>query len=296
MNKNDFLNQYFISRNKLLKIILVLLISIFIISTFLSNFKNNEVIIGKIKIEGLIKDKFQLLEEIKKIEDNKNIQGLLVIVNSPGGTFVSSKEIFNAIDKISNNIPTAVYMREVATSGAYLASLGANQIFLNEATITGSVGVILQTVEFTDLFKMVGINPLVVKSGELKAVPNPLEKINDEKLEYINDIVGQMQKEFLRIVKEKRNITEETVQMISDGRIFTGLIAKSLNLVDEVGVEDDAITWIKKKGNLDDNVKVIDFDGEENIFKFLNLKIIEKIKKLELSLNDGILAVWVPGL
>ncbi|MBC10623.1 MAG: signal peptide peptidase SppA [Rickettsiales bacterium] len=296
MNKNDFLNQYFISRNKLLKIILVLLISIFIISTFLSNFKNNEVIIGKIKIEGLIKDKFYLLEEIKKIEDNKNIQGLLVIVNSPGGTFVSSKEIFNAIDKISNNIPTAVYMREVATSGAYLASLGANQIFLNEATITGSVGVILQTVEFTDLFKMVGINPLVVKSGELKAVPNPLEKINDEKLEYINDIVGQMQKEFLRIVKEKRNITEETVQMISDGRIFTGLIAKSLNLVDEVGVEDDAITWIKKKGNLDDNVKVIDFDGEDNIFKFLNLKIIEKIKKLELSLNDGILAVWVPGL
>jgi len=296
MNKNDFLNQYFISRNKLLKIILVLLISIFIISTFLSNFKNNEVIIGKIKIEGLIKDKFQLLEEIKKIEDNKNIQGLLVIVNSPGGTFVSSKEIFNAIDKISNNIPTAVYMREVATSGAYLASLGANQIFLNEATITGSVGVILQTVEFTDLFKMVGINPLVVKSGELKAVPNPLEKINDEKLEYINDIIGQMQKEFLRIVKEKRKITEETVQMISDGRIFTGLIAKSLNLVDEVGVEDDAITWIKKKGNLDDNVKVIDFDGEENIFKFLNLKIIEKIKKLELSLNDGILAVWVPGL
>ena len=296
MNKNDFLNQYFISRNKLLKIILVLLISIFIISTFLSNFKNNEVIIGKIKIEGLIKDKFQLLEEIKKIEDNKNIQGLLVIVNSPGGTFVSSKEIFNAIDKISNNIPTAVYMREVATSGAYLASLGANQIFLNEATITGSVGVILQTVEFTDLFKMVGINPLVVKSGELKAVPNPLEKINDEKLEYINDIIGQMQKEFLRIVKEKRNITEETVQMISDGRIFTGLIAKSLNLVDEIGVEDDAITWIKKKGNLDDNVKVIDFDGEENIFRFLNLKIIEKIKKLELSLNDGILAVWVPGL
>ena len=84
--------------------------------------------------------------------------------------------------------------------------------------------------------------------------------------------------------------------MISDGRIFTGLIAKSLNLVDEVGVEDDAITWIKKKGNLDDNVKVIDFDGEENIFRFLNLKIIEKIKKLELSLNDGILAVWVPGL
>ena len=219
-----------------------------------------------------------------------------MIVNSPGGTFVSSKEIFNAIDKISNNIPTAVYMREVATSGAYLASLGADQIFLNEATITGSVGVILQTVEFTDLFKMVGINPLVVKSGELKAVPNPLEKINDEKLEYINDIVGQMQKEFLRIVKEKRNITEETVQMISDGRIFTGLIAKSLNLVDEVGVEDDAITWIKKKGNLDDNVKVIDFDGEENIFKSLNLKIIEKIKKLELSLNDGILAVWVPGL
>ena len=96
------------------------------------------------------------------INKNENIKGLLVVVNSPGGTFVSSKEVYDTLEKISKKIPTSVYMREIATSGAYLASLGVDKIFANNGTITGSIGVILQTAELTSLLEKLGIASLLV--------------------------------------------------------------------------------------------------------------------------------------
>ena len=170
-------------------------------------------------------------------------------------------------------------MREIATSGAYLAALGANKIFLSEGTITGSIGVILQTADFTNLLEKLGINPLVVKSGDLKAVPNPIEKIDEKKLSYINKIISQMQSQFLETVKKTRNINEQTIELISDGRIFTGNQAKKLNLVDELGFENDALDWIKNEAGLDNNVKVIDFDNDNNIFSTINLDILKKKDK-----------------
>ena len=138
-------------------------------------------------------------------------------------------------------------MKEVATSGAYLVSLGADQIFANTGTITGSVGVILQTADISILLDKIGINPLVIKSGDLKAVPNPLEKSNEYQINYVKDIVIIMQKEFSKIVKLEREISAENFLKINDGRIFTGSQAKEINLIDEIGVEDDAIEWLKKK-------------------------------------------------
>ena len=90
----------------------------------------------------------------------------MITVNSPGGTFVSSKEIFDSIMNISNKIPTAVYMKEMATSGGYLVSLGADKIFSNYGTITGSIGVVLQTADLSKLLDKLGINPIVVKKGK----------------------------------------------------------------------------------------------------------------------------------
>mgnify|MGYP001345094445 CR=1 FL=1 len=297
MKKNDFLNQYLSSRKSLIKKTLITFLFLFILSFILFNKKHDSPFVGKISLEGIIKDKFEILEEIENIQNNENAKGLLIIVNSPGGTFVSSKEVYNAIEEISKKIPTAVYMREIATSGAYLAALGANRIFLSEGTITGSIGVILQTADFTNLLEKLGINPLVVKSGDLKAVPNPIEKIDEKKLSYINKIISQMQSQFLETVKKTRNINEQTIELISDGRIFTGNQAKKLNLVDELGFENDALDWIKNEAGLDNNVKVIDFDDDNNIFSTINLDILrKKINGFDLSFNNGILAIWVPGL
>ena len=103
-----------------------------------------------------------------------------------------------------------------------------------------------------------------------------------------------MQKEFSKIVKLEREISAENFLKINDGRIFTGSQAKEINLIDEIGVEDDAIEWLKKKAGLDDKVKIIDYVERSNFFDMLDLKFLKKISNMELKLTDGILAIWTP--
>ena len=149
MKKNDSLVHYFLKRKSFIKKSLIFSFIFSILSFIFYSFE--KPFIAKLSIEGIINTESQFLDELKKIDENPNFKGLLVIINSPGGTFVSSKEIYDSLKFLNKKIPVAVYMKEVATSGAYMVSLGANKIFANSGTITGSVGVILQTAEITGL-------------------------------------------------------------------------------------------------------------------------------------------------
>ena len=293
--KNDFLIQYFEKRkSKILKLFLFSLLFFFLF--FLFNKKQtSKNFVGKIHLEGIINDKSELIKQLNDISQNKNIKGLLIIVNSPGGTFVSSKEIHDSLEKISMKIPTSAYMKEMGTSGAYLASLGVQKIFANQGTITGSVGVILQTAQLTSLMEKIGVKPIVIKSGELKATPNPLEKIDEEKIAYLKKIIGQLQNEFIDIVQQKRNLDQITIREISSGRIFTSKQALELNLIDFIGNESDALDWIKKEGNLDQKIDVIELDKKKSLYNMLNKTFFKNsLKPFNLNLNNGILAIWTP--
>ena len=297
MKRNDSLIEYFKKRKK--KISFFLGVSFLIsILVFLSDSKfTQKEIIAKIKLEGIINDKRDFIDRLENITDNENIKGLLVVVNSPGGTFVSSKEVYDALEKISKNIPTSVYMRELATSGAYLASLGVDKIFANNGTITGSIGVILQTAELTTLLEKVGVRPIIIKSGELKAVPNPLENLEEENLLYMKKIIERLQEEFIELVEKKRNLGIEAKNKIADGRIFTSKQAKALNLIDSVGSESDAIEWIKSEGNLGDEVDILELDSVKSLVDLLKLSVLKKsFNYFNLNLNNGILAIWTPGI
>ena len=297
MKKNDFLIHHFEKRKSLiLKYLILFLLLTSLFWSFHSNKKNTDFI-AKVHLDGVISDRFDVLEKLDEIYENENLKGLLLITNSPGGTFVSSKEIFDSLKKISEKVPTTTYIREVGTSGAYLASLGTEKIFVNNGTITGSIGVILQSADLTSLLENLGIQPVIVKSGELKTVPNPLEKIDDEKLKYMNNIINQMQNQFVNLVKERRNLNQSSMELISDGRIFTGEEAKKINLVDFIGNERDAINWIKNEGNLEENIEIIEFNNNENFLNFLNSSLLKKtFKTFNLNINSGILAIWMPGL
>ena len=295
MKKNDFLIQYFEKRkSKILKLFLFSLLVFFLFFLF-NNKLTPKNFVGKIHLEGIINDKSELIKQLNDISQNKNIKGLLIIVNSPGGTFVSSKEIHDSLEKISMKIPTSAYMKEMGTSGAYLASLGVQKIFANQGTITGSVGVILQTAQLTSLMEKIGVKPIVIKSGELKATPNPLEKIDEEKIAYLKKIIGQLQNEFIDIVQQKRNLDQITIREISSGRIFTSKQALELNLIDFIGNESDALDWIKKEGNLDQKIDVIELDKKNSLYNMLNTTFFKNsLKPFNLNLNNGILAIWTP--
>ena len=294
MKKNESLAQYFlVKKSQIIKFFILVILFFSTAIVINQNYKKNPFI-AKIYLEGMITSESNLVEKIDQLKQKQNLKGILLTINSPGGTFVSSKEIYDTIKFFDEKIPVAIYMKEVATSGAYLVSLGADQIFANTGTITGSVGVILQTADISVLLNKIGVSPLVIKSGDLKAIPNPLEKTNDEQIKYIKNVVLLMQEEFNKIVKLERELTWDNLKKISDGRIFTGNQAKEINLIDEIGAENDAIDWIKKKAGLDDNIKIIDYAREDSFFDFLNLKFLKNFNDMNVKLNDGILAIWTP--
>ena len=294
MKRNESLAQYFLGKKSQIIKFFILVILFFTTAIVINQNYKKKPFIAKIYLEGMITSESNLVEKIDQLKQKQNLKGILLTINSPGGTFVSSKEIYDTLKFFDKKIPVAIYMKEVATSGAYLVSLGADQIFANTGTITGSVGVILQTADISVLLNKIGVSPLVIKSGDLKAIPNPLEKTNDEQIKYIKNVVLLMQEEFSKIVKLERELTWDNLEKINDGRIFTGNQAKEINLIDEIGAENDAIDWIKKKAGLDDNIKIIDYAKEDSFFDFLNLKFLKKFNDMNVKLNDGILAIWTP--
>ena len=297
MKRNDILENYLSKKSVAIKRFAVALISIIVIFSFFLFSSKSKDFIATISIEGVINNPVDTLEELENINKSSNAKALLVNINSPGGTFVSSKEIYDKIKEISKKVPVVTYMREMATSGGYLVSLASQKIFSNIGTITGSVGVILQTAEITTLLKKIGINPIVIKSGDLKATPNPLEGVSEKDSEYLNDIIKSMQLEFLNLLSENRDIESETLRVISDGRIFTGKQAKELNLVDFIGSKNDAIQWLKDEAKLPSDIDIIDFSKENKYEKLINMRLFDKnFNFLKNNIYNGFLAIWDPKL
>ena len=297
MKPNDFLEQFYTRRQSIIKRLLIIVIVILLTVTASLQFRQKENFIAKITVEGIIKDRNDILEQLKDLDNDQNVKGLITIINSPGGTYVGSKEIHESIKKLSKKIPTVAYMREMATSGGYLVSLSSDRIFGNEGTITGSIGVILQTADISQLLGKLGINPVIIKSGDLKAVPNPAEEIDEKKLNYLKDIIKKMQTEFLNLVKKNRDISSSTLDLVSDGRIVTGKQAKDLKLIDAVGTENDALSWLKKEAGLDDDVRVKDLSIQSEITELLNFSFLKKkINYLNQNFYNGFIAIWTPGI
>ena len=297
MKPNDFLEQFYTRRQSIIKRLLIIVIVILLTVTASLQFRQKENFIAKITVEGIIKDRNDILEQLKDLDNDQNVKGLITIINSPGGTYVGSKEIHESIKNLSKKIPTVAYMREMATSGGYLVSLSSDRIFGNEGTITGSIGVILQTADISQLLGKLGINPVIIKSGDLKAVPNPAEEIDEKKLNYLKDVIKKMQTEFLNLVKKSRDISSSTLDLVSDGRIVTGKQAKDLKLIDAVGTENDAISWLKKEAGLDDKVKVKDLSVQSEITELLNFSFLKKkINYLNQNFYNGFIAIWTPGI
>ena len=297
MKKNDFLDRFYSKRQSTIKRLLFIAVVVMLIVTGLLQFQQKENFIAKITVEGIIKDRNDILEQLKNLDNDQNVKGLLTIINSPGGTYVGSKEIHESIKNLSKKIPTVAYMREMATSGGYLVSLSSDRIFGNEATITGSIGVILQTANISQLLDKLGINPIIIKSGDLKAVPNPAEEIDENKLDYLKDVIQKMQTEFLDLVKKSRNISSSTLELVSDGRIVIGKQAKDLKLIDAVGTENDALSWLKKEAGVDDDVRVKDLSIQGDLTKVLNLNFLKKkINYFNQNFYNGFVAIWAPGI
>ena len=201
---------------------ILIVVAIFFFVILISDNRYKKPHIAKVTIDNIITQDSFRYEKLEELSQNKNTKAVIVFINSPGGTVVGGETLYKSIKNIAQQKPVISVMGEVATSAAYMASLGSNYIFAQEGTITGSVGVLVLSSEFTELAKKIGISTEVIKSGDLKASPSPLEKMTPKSIEQMEKIVQEISKNFINLVKKERKLNNNKTQLISDGIIFTG--------------------------------------------------------------------------
>jgi protease-4 len=187
-------------------------------------------------------------------------------------------------------------MGEVATSAGYLIALGTDHIIGQQGTITGSIGVILQTANITGLLDSLGIKTEAIRSAPLKARPNPLEEMSPEVREAVERVVQDMYAMFVGIVQERRDLSEDQVRDVSDGRIFTGRQAIENGLIDGIGSEIDARAWLAEVHGIDRGLATRELtdDGTALWVRQRVASIFGKSLLSETLRLDGLVSVWHP--
>lgn len=202
--------------------------------------------IALIEINGVISDSTETVRQFRIAERDSSIKGVVLHVNSPGGAVGASQSIYRAIEKIRSRKPVVVSMENVAASGGYYISAPANVIYANPGTITGSIGVIIQHVDATEILNKIGLKIENIKSGENKDILYPNHKLTPEQKKLIEETILDVYDQFLDAIVKYRPIKKEELREIADGRIFSGRQAKRLKLVDKLGNIQDAIDEAKK--------------------------------------------------
>lgn len=201
--------------------------------------------IGVVEIEGVIADGKDVMEDIVKFKEDEGMRGVIVRINSPGGSVGPSQEIFQELKKLAAKKKVYVSAGSVCASGGYYVASAAEKIYANPSTITGSIGVIMEQVVAEELLKKIGIQPNTIKAGKFKDVGSPFRKMEDSERAYFQQIVDGIHEQFIQDVATARKMPVDTVKRLSDGRIYTGSQAKELGLIDGIGTFYDVVDNLK---------------------------------------------------
>lgn len=253
--------------------------------------------IARITIDGVIDDDPELSKLIKEVKEDKYAQAVIVRIDSPGGSAVGGQQVYLDLRDLAKDKPVVATMRGVAASAAYMLALGADRIYAREGTITGSIGVIMETAEVTELARMLGIKPLVFKSGEFKASPSPIEKLTDRQAAVMQAVISDFYEWFVSLVAERRGLSKDEAAKLADGRVYSGRQALENKLIDALGGEVEAQKWLEKNKKIEADLEVEDVSlkpKNAGFFGEVSQKVHDAIfSKSHLGL-DGIAAIWQP--
>lgn len=239
-------------KSKKLKIFFIILGSFLFIS-FLATLMESGLSSGKIavvSVKGVIIDSSSTIEELKQYRKNSAIKAIILRVDSPGGAVVPSQEIYEEIKRTTKVKPVVVSMGSVAASGGYYISCPATKIIANPGTLTGSIGVLMELPNIKGLLDKIGVKSEIVKSGKYKDITSPFKPLQQDEREVLQKLIDDVHEQFIKAVSEGRKIPLENIKRIADGRVFTGIKAKELGLVDEIGDFDSAIKVAAQLGKI----------------------------------------------
>ena len=236
--------------------------------------------VGLIRIEGTITDYLDTVSIISEATKDESIKAVVIDVDSPGGAVGASQEIYRAIEKLREKKPVIVSMGNVTASGGYYISAPANVIYANPGTITGSIGVIIQHVDVSEILNKFGVKVNTIKSGANKDILYPTKPLLPEQKALLEKTVMDVYDQFLDAIVRYRPIKKDVLKSYADGRVFSGNEAKALGLVDKIGNIQDAISEAKKLGKLEEDAPVIELKPKKPLLdELMNSKFgMEKVR------------------
>jgi protease-4 len=269
--------------------------------------------IARVTITGLIRGDQERVEALERLGKSR-ARAVIVHINSPGGTTSGSEQLHDSLMRLKEQKPLVVVVDGLAASGGYIAAVAADHIVALETSLVGSIGVLFQYPNVADLLKTLGVKIEEIKSSPLKAAPNGFEPTSPEARAAIEAIVSDSYAWFKGMVKARRQLDDEMLQRVADGRVFTGRQGLGLKLVDELGDERTAVAWLAREKNIDPKTPVRDFRLRDRFsdLPFLHtaaVMVLEAMglgavaRQIEVSgaiqaierLNlDGLLALWHP--
>jgi len=191
-------------------------------------------------------------EELRKAEEDSRIRALIVRINSPGGTITASDVLYHELlaFKARKKVPVIAAIMDVGASGGYYAALAADTIVANPTTVTGSIGVVMITVNAQGLMEKIGVAPLAIKSGPMKDAGSPFRSLTEPERAIFQGIIDEMYGRFVGLIVQSRKIPEDRVRALADGRVYTAEQALRLGLVDRIGYLEDVVTLARESAKL----------------------------------------------
>src|SRR3989440_12378540 len=269
--------------------------------------------IARVQIDGLIRSDADRVEALERLEKSR-AAAVVVHINSPGGTTAGSEQLYGALMRLKAKKPLVVVVEGLAASGGYITAIAADHIVAQQSSLVGSIGVLFQYPNFTDLLKTVGVKVEEVKSSPLKAAPNGYEPTSPEAGAALDALVKDSYAWFRGLVKQRRGMDDALVEKVADGRVFTGHQALELKLVDQLGDDKTAVAWLVANKNVKSDLPVRDFKLNPRFRDLTFLRAAASVTLDALGLStlarnieqggvtqavdrlglDGMLALWHP--
>jgi protease IV len=254
--------------------------------------------LARLTVSGIITDDRKLVEAITALADNDSVKALIVTINSPGGSVAGGEGLHDAIARVAQTKPVVAVMGGTAASAGYMIAVPAARIFAREGTLTGSIGVLLETGEVSGLLKTLGIGAEAITSGPLKDQPSLIRPLTPEGRDVLHGLVMDMYEQFVGMVAAGRHMDAARVRELADGRAYTGRQALRLGLVDAIGGEHDARTWLAQAKGVSADLPVDDVSTTGLAGRALSSSLGWMLDSLWKSLFsqgvilDGAWAVW----
>src|SRR5579863_7049672 len=271
--------------------------------------------IARVTITGLIRGDQDRVHQLDLLGKSTLARAVIVHVDSPGGTTAGSEQLFNSLSQVRDKKPLVIVVDSLAASGGYITALAGDHIVAQQTSLVGSIGVLFQFPNVSDLLVKLGVKMESIKSTPLKAAPDGFEPTSPEARAAINAIIQDSYSWFKGLVQDRRHFTDDQLAAIDDGRVFTGHQGIGLKLIDEIGDERAALAWLAKDKHVDTKLPVRDYRLRSRLsdLPFLHAAAIAGLNALGFSglarqlgdwntiaaidgFNlDGLLALWHPA-